>query len=279
MLEWAGDDARTVIVLHGYLDHSASFVTLGDALAARGHRVLAPDFRGHGRSGWAPEGAYYHFPDYVADLAGVLAHLAPAERVTRWSLVAHSMGGTVATILAGVFPERVRALVLLEGSGPSAMPVEAVPMRYRRWIEGVSSPRARERRRIESIEEAVDRLRATHGGAVPDAVLTVAARELVEPHPSGQGLTWRFDPLHQTTSPARFDAKAFAHLAERIDAPTLLVEGEHSPFVSLTTDERRASYRRHERITVPEAGHMMHWTHPDAVSGLVCAFLARADST
>ena len=46
-----GDPARTVVVLHGYLDLARSFAPLIDALGDDGHRVFAPDFRGHGDQG------------------------------------------------------------------------------------------------------------------------------------------------------------------------------------------------------------------------------------
>jgi pimeloyl-ACP methyl ester carboxylesterase len=206
VLEWSGPEARTVVVLHGYLDHARSFVRVGDALARAGHRVLALDFRGHGDSARVPAGGYYHFPDYVADVAGVLDALAPVARVPTVAVVGHSMGGTVATMFAGAFPARVRALAVIEGLGPPAMGPEVVPDRVRTWLETVARVRAAgESRRIASREEAVARLRTSHGDRVSDAVLAEVAAHATRPHPSGEGLVWHFDPLHQTRSPTRFE--------------------------------------------------------------------------
>jgi pimeloyl-ACP methyl ester carboxylesterase len=274
VLVWEGPLERTVVLLHGYLDQARSFVRVGADLATAGHRVLAPDFRGHGESGWVPEGGYYHFPDYVADLAALLAQLAPVETVPAVSLVAHSMGGSVATLFAGTWPERVRALALLEGTGPSAMPPEMGPVRMGRWLEQLAKPGVRTRRRIASLEEAVQRLKVTHGSTVPEAVLLTVAREQTEPHPSGEGLTWRFDPLHQTTSPMRFDLEAFAAFARRITAPVLLVDGGANGMVLQDHAARQAHYARREVRTFEGAGHMLHWTVPDVLAAALVEFLA-----
>jgi pimeloyl-ACP methyl ester carboxylesterase len=274
VLLWNGPRERTVFALHGYLDQSTSLVALGDAIAAEGHRVVAPDFRGHGRTEWIPRGAYYHFPDYLADLTGLVDALAPASDGPI-TLVAHSMGGSVATLFAGTYPERVRALALLEGTGPPRMPPEIAPDRTRRWLEGLSRRNARDPRRIASLDEAVERLRVTHGGTVPDDVLRRVAAELTRPHPDGDGLAWRFDPLHQTTSPMRFDADTFEQFAARIDAPVLLVDAGESGMRYPDVSERQRAYRTATHVTLEGTGHMMHWTQPDRVASTVCAFLRR----
>jgi len=273
VLTWAGPMERTALVLHGYLDQALSFVPVGDALSRAGWRVLAPDFRGHGHSAWVPEGAYYHFPDYVADVESLVSQLAPEERCGPIAVIAHSMGGTVATMFAGVRPKRVLALALMEGMGPPAMPPDAMPLRLERWLDGLAKPRVRERKKLVSVAEAADRLRMTHGGQVSNEVLTRVAEALIEPHPSGDGFTWRFDPLHQTTSPARFDTEAFAAFARRVTAPVLLVDGGASGLRHMDDDVRRAWFARHEDVTLDGAGHMMHWTQPDRLATCLLRFL------
>src|SRR6185369_2871123 len=134
-----------------------------------------------------------------------------------------SMGGTVATMLAGVLGERIGALVLAEGLGPPAMPPEAAPERMALWLKDLG--RSRERQRLASLEDVAARLRAAHGGLVPEPVLRRLSAELTTSHPSGRGLAWRFDPLHRTTSPGRFDADALRAYARRVRAPVLLLDG------------------------------------------------------
>src|SRR5262245_3143415 len=111
VLEWAASgisradaSTSTVFLLHGFLDAAGTWDQVGRALAEDGFRFLGPDMRGFGDGDPAPAGSYYHFADYVADVAELIHALSPSEPV---ALVGHSMGGTIATLYAGAFPENV----------------------------------------------------------------------------------------------------------------------------------------------------------------------------
>src|SRR5260221_338038 len=116
------------------MDAGGTWDLVAPAIASAGFRVLAPDLRGFGASSSAPAGAYYHFPDYIADIAA----LAPNGPLR---VVGHSMGGTAATLFSGAHPERVRSLVLIEGVGPPDNPPEIAPDRMRRWLDQLGTPR------------------------------------------------------------------------------------------------------------------------------------------
>src|SRR4051812_12935645 len=101
------DHARAgpvVLFVHGYLDTGRSFDAVADALVHV--RCLALDMRGHGQSDRVGPGGSYHLLDHLKDLAVVLDTLEKkGERVD--ALVAHSMGGNVAYLLAGAAPALV----------------------------------------------------------------------------------------------------------------------------------------------------------------------------
>src|SRR5476649_2808066 len=109
---WGAADRPKLFMLHGWMDVSASFQFLVDALHGS-WRVIAPDWRGYGLSEWGPSDSYW-FPDYIADLDRLLAHLEPDRPAT---LIGHSMGGNIACLYAGIRPDRVARLVNLEGFG------------------------------------------------------------------------------------------------------------------------------------------------------------------
>jgi pimeloyl-ACP methyl ester carboxylesterase len=98
---WGDAHSPMLFLLHGWLDVSASFQFVVDALRHEWH-VIAPDWRGFGLSAWAPGG--YWFPDYYADLDALLDLYRPDTPV---NLVGHSMGGNVALMYAGMRPQRV----------------------------------------------------------------------------------------------------------------------------------------------------------------------------
>jgi pimeloyl-ACP methyl ester carboxylesterase len=122
---WGEDKSPKLVLLHGWMDVSASFQFLVDALQSDWY-VIAPDWRGFGLSEWAADG--YWFADYIADLDVLLRELAPQEPV---NLVGHSMGGNVAGLYAGARPSRIAKLALLEGFGLPRTAPSAAPERYR----------------------------------------------------------------------------------------------------------------------------------------------------
>jgi pimeloyl-ACP methyl ester carboxylesterase len=107
--DWGNPQGPPLLLVHGGLDHSRSWDHLARALRRNFH-VVAPDLRGHGDSEWAT-GSSYSLADHVYDLTG-LVKAAGFENV---SIVGHSMGGMVSLAYAGVFPEKVSRLVVLDG--------------------------------------------------------------------------------------------------------------------------------------------------------------------
>ncbi len=82
---WGPDDAPLLLMLHGWMDSSASFQFTVDALRHAWH-VVAPDWRGYGQSEWLNR--RYWFADYYADLDARLDRYSPgaqhASLATAW---------------------------------------------------------------------------------------------------------------------------------------------------------------------------------------------------
>jgi pimeloyl-ACP methyl ester carboxylesterase len=259
----------TVVLLHGILDSGASWDLVCEHLVSAGHAIYAPDMRGFGASDRVPSGGYYHFPDYVADVARLVEAIDAQPLV----VVGHSMGGTIASLYTGSRPDRVAALVLLEGVGPPAMPPELTPTRYRKWLDDLDRPPRPAP--IASAEEALSRLRRHHAG-VDDDVLRSRIPLLTGQRPDGT-LVWTHDPLHRTTAPMPFFADAFCAFLQSIVCPVLFVSGGpsgwHPPDERERLDTIRAPLTTHE---IPGAGHMMHWTAPAELAAAIERWLAEA---
>ena len=136
---WRGEPRRKLFLLHGWMDVSASFQFLVDALRAEWD-VYAPDWRGYGLTAWSGSDNYW-FPDYIGDLDFLLGRLQPDAPV---DLVGHSLGGNVAALYAGVRPARIAKLVNLEGFGLPPTRPEQAPKRYLHWLEELhEGPRLR----------------------------------------------------------------------------------------------------------------------------------------
>lgn len=99
-----------LLLVHGWCCDREFFAPQLAYFRALGHRVIAVDLRGHGRSG-KPEQAY-SMPGFADDLAWLLGELDLVEAI----VIGHSMGGIVAYDLAVRFPRLVRAVAMIDAA-------------------------------------------------------------------------------------------------------------------------------------------------------------------
>ncbi|MDN4472586.1 alpha/beta hydrolase family protein [Demequina zhanjiangensis] len=111
----AADDGQVplVILMHGLLDSMEAPVirALADSLAERGIASLRFDFHGHGRSSGRFEDMTV--PAEVDDALTVLDLAQSDARFSTISVVGHSQGGVVASLLGGRVGDRIASMVLL----------------------------------------------------------------------------------------------------------------------------------------------------------------------
>jgi pimeloyl-ACP methyl ester carboxylesterase len=269
ILAWSeGDAGATALLLHGFMDAGSTWDLVAPHLARAGLRVLAPDLRGFGDGPRLGPGAYYHFADYIFDVADIVERVRAKDEPL--FVVGHSMGGTVASLYAGTFPEAPTKLALLEGIGPPDNPPEVAPLRFRRWIDEVRATRARASTRAGTREDALERLEANHPN-VDRETLRDRLPHLVRELPDG-GVGWKNDPLHRTTSPMPFFASTYMAFARQVTCPTLFVDGGPLGYHPPDEDVRLAAFAKLERRTIEGAGHMMHWTRPGELAEILLAF-------
>lgn len=271
---WDPDPLRPsegcVLMLHGWMDVSASFQFLVDALAGN-RRVIAPDWRGFGLTE-RPRADCYWFPDYLADLDFLFDALGLAAPV---DVVAHSMGGNAAMLFAGVRPARIRRLVNLEGLGMPATRAEQAPDRYAQWLDELKS--GSRMRDYANREEVARRLMANDSRLRPDQARFLAAHWSL-PTPGGR-FELAGDPAHKVVNPQLYRVDEVLACWRRITAPVLLVFADADDRWKRFRDDPdygdRARAVRDLRVaTVPDSGHMLHHDQPREVARLIEEFLA-----
>jgi pimeloyl-ACP methyl ester carboxylesterase len=109
--ETGPSDGPPVVLLHALGRDGGDWDPVAAALAAEGHRVLAPDLRGHGGSARPGEYSYELFRDDVGRLMDALG-------LDRVAVIGHSMGGCVGYLVAEQWPDRVRRLVAVDTPPP-----------------------------------------------------------------------------------------------------------------------------------------------------------------
>ena len=277
---WGQPDATQapLVLVHGWMDVSASWQFVVDALAAE-RWILAPDWRGFGLTTLeGPPPDSYWFPDYLADLDALLDEVVGERPI---DLVGHSMGGNVAMIYAGVRPKRIRRLVNLEGFGmPETRPSQA-PERYAQWLDEIKAMRRGENalKHYSSPDGVARRLMKTNP-RLPQDKADWLARQWAAPQADGE---WRIlgDAAHKVVSAQLFRVDETLALYRRISAPVLSVTASDDS-LSLWWKGRFTLAEFHERMRavpdlrnalVNDAGHMMHHDQPAELARLIEDFL------
>lgn len=106
--EW-GSGPRTIVCVHGLTRNGRDFDVLARDLAeSLDARVVCPDVVGRGKSGWLRNPDLYGYPQYLADMAALIARL-DVETV-EW--VGTSMGGLIGMLLAAQPDSPITKLVI-----------------------------------------------------------------------------------------------------------------------------------------------------------------------
>ena len=266
---WGDPAAPKLFMLHGWMDVSASFQFLVDALTRDWHE-MAPDWRGYGLTEWPQDG--YWFQDYIGDLDALLTALSPDAPVV---LVGHSLGGNVASLYAGVRPQRVKKLVSLEGFGIPSGAVADAPGKLRKWLDAIAKPPAL--RPYASLAEAADRLQKTNPRLRRDRAEFLAGHwAQVQPDGSARLLA---DRRHKLPFPTVSHGEEWVHIWREVTAPVLWVLATESRSMAWATangedwHRRMAAFRDLRLLRVEQAGHMLHHDQPEQVAALIENFL------
>ena len=271
LTRWGPEPTRArppVFLLHGYMDTSDTFQFLVDAFDDD-WPLLAPDWRGFGRSAWPAEG--YWFPDYVADLDALLTVFTPDAPA---QLLGHSMGGNVAALYAGARPERVRCLVNVEGFGLARTNSEQAPQRMRQWLEQIAS--TPELGSYDSFDQLSAVIRKRHPRISAQRALFIA-NSWAGLAPDGR-VRLNGDPRHKLVNPVLYRREEAECFWRRLSAPALMLFGAQSDIARrLGAEASEAGFQAlipHLRTAmIEDAGHMMHLECPDVIAPLIEQFL------
>ena len=269
---WGNDDAPMLFMLHGWMDVSASFQFLIDALKRDWH-VIAPDWRGFGLSEYA--GKSYWFPDYLADLDAILQHYSPERPV---NLLGHSLGANVAGIYAGVRSERVKKLIMLEGFGmPTTQPDEA-PTRYAKWLDEVqATPNMRSYATSQQVAQRLQK----NNPRLSDERAAFLAQHWAAKNEAG---IWEIqaDPWHKLPNPNLYRVEEIMACWQAVTAQVLWIEAKNSELLwpmepdgeARAEIDRRVTHFRHvTKLMVENAGHMLQHDQPEIVAHALDQFL------
>ena len=211
-LSWGEPSGRPLLALHGWLDNAASFSQLAPLLTD--FHVVAPDLTGHGQSAHRSTDASYQIWDDLPEILGIVKALG----WDTFDLVGHSRGAIIATLLASVYPERVRRLVLLDAVTPQPIEESAFPVQMRKALDDKPRLLIRANKVFACLEDAV--ASRTRNGLSETAAKLLVERNL---RACSGGITWTTDPRLHGASAVKLTGAQIRAVLEALDMPTLLI--------------------------------------------------------
>lgn len=247
---------QPVLFLHGIMGHRRDWDAFIDRVG-QSYPVVAPDQRGHGRSGWTGS---YRVAEMADDAIALIEHLA----LGRVPIVGHSMGAMVGLVVAARRPDLVDRLVVVD-IGPGSMETEfAVQMPEMFEAMGAAT--------YASIDEAVAEWQAGNPLAQPDLLRNYVTHALVS---DDEGrLRWGFDAQGLRAFPSGVTPEELWDAIDAATCPALVIRGEHSP---ITTPWETIEVARRlgdaSVVEIPGGGHDLGVEQPQAVAEAVLDFL------
>lgn len=254
---WGDAAAPPLLALHGWLDNAASFARLAPLLATR-YRVIALELEGHGHSDHLPAGTEYHYLGHVQAVRAA----ADALQLSRYTLLGHSLGAGVASLVAAAAPERIERLLLIEGLGPLGDDGSRTLQRFREALVA-RHERSRALRVFGDVGQAVS-ARCMASGMRADLARPIVERGLVQTDGSWR---WRSDPRLTRASAVRL-AEAQVHaLLKGISVPTrLLLAQPAAPYLPAGPMDARIACMADIQVARMDGSHHLHLEHPRAVA-------------
>jgi pimeloyl-ACP methyl ester carboxylesterase len=264
----------TVLLVHGLGDEADSWRYLLPVLTG-GHRVLAPDLPGFGRSGRPRRALSAPF------LVSVLLELLERLDASPVLLIGSSLGGLLCQQIALNQPDRVAGLVLLDGTLLATG--QALNLNLLLFmIPGLGELLYTRLRR--DPDAAYDTLRPYYADldVMPKADRDFLYRRVNQRVWSNSQRRAYFSVLRQLALWSPGQQKKLPERLGRCQTPTLVLWGEHDHIVSIEAAQALIRQQPGARlVTVPGAGHLPHQERPQAVMDAIredgrLAFFAQA---
>ncbi|MDJ0954971.1 MAG: alpha/beta hydrolase [Acidimicrobiia bacterium] len=202
------ESGPVLVLLHGLMDRWQTLLPVIEPLAER-WRVLAPDMRGHGRSGWAPDGVY-RLEELAADLAAFMHGVVGEPAV----LFAHSAAAFATATFAVRFPDLCRGVAI----GDMSFDVDHLD-RQTSSAESVAYYRMMRELAGSSVDVIADRLAGLHPDLDPSWCRDMAeSLHCVDPHTLDYHAEGRLKDLL-----GGFDGDG---TLRQISAPTLIIQAD-----------------------------------------------------
>ena len=269
--EWGDASKPLLLLLHGWMDCGATYKFIAKYLA-QDYFLVAPDWRGFGESEHVKG---YWFPDYFADLECITEHYSPNAPV---DIVAHSMGGNIALMYAGIRPNKVARLLSLEALGMLEKKSSDAPATYRQWMDEIlADEESKVYPSIDSLKSSV----RTGNPNLTEELVDELADMWGQPYGDKGQMRLKHDHAHRYINPMRYNFDDVLALWREVSARVGIVMASDSPFYQ-TYQKIGRIQQAHDTLPasiddyylVDDAAHMVHIEQPKKVSEIIKRFFS-----
>jgi haloalkane dehalogenase len=253
--------ANPVLLMHGEPSWSFLYRRIVASLAARGHRAVAPDLVGFGRSDKPADQSDYTYERHVEWMSDWMA----ATRLTNITLFCQDWGGLIGLRLVAAFPEKFSRVIVANTGMPAG---EGFSEGFQRWLEFSQSTPVLPigqilgmgcRRGLSETEKAA------YDAPFPDESFKAGARRF----PALVPIT----PEHGSVA----ENKAAWKVLEKFTKPFLTAFSDSDPVTKggeLIFQNRVPGAKGQKHVTITEAGHFLQEDKADEIADLIHAFIA-----
>ncbi len=254
-------DAEPNLLMHGEPSWSFLYRKFVAPLAAAGHRVVAPDLIGFGKSDKPADRDDYTYERHV----GWMSDWLLANDLSNITLFCQDWGGLIGLRLVAAFPDRFARLVI----GNTGLPIGTG------WSDGFESWRAFSQK-VETFPTGF----IVNGGCVRDLTPEeVAAYDAPYPDESYKGGARQFPTLVpvKPDMPSVAENKAAWEMLSRFDKPVVTCFSDKDAVTAggekLFIDRIPGAAGQPHRI-ITDAGHFLQEDKPDELVALILDFIA-----
>ncbi|CAG2053957.1 unnamed protein product [Timema podura] len=273
---WGDISHQPVLAVHGRQDNAATFNHLIPLLPRGKYHFLCIDLPGHGLSSHFPAGLLYRvLTDYIITVRKVVDHF-------KWRQViymGHSLGGLVGYYFAGVFPELVKKLIVIDmmshGNLPTHHHTKLIRHYYEKLHEFEEKSSTNQPPRY-SYKEALSRVITGRTSELSIAsAKTLLTRDLKQV--SEDRYIFRKDQRVKFLVFPIISNEQHMTLLSSVRCPLLLIMGNQSSLKNFVLAQELLQMFEKNceefRYFVVEGGHDLHLNNPERVAPLVTSFL------
>lgn len=254
--------AAPVLLMHGEPTWSFLYRKIIAGLAAKGHRAIAPDLVGFGRSDKPAEREDYTYERHVKWMSEWLV----ANDLKDITLFCQDWGGLIGLRLVAAFPERFARVVVANTGLPTGHGATAAFDAWLTFSQSVPQFPTSQIVNGGTVRGLSDAERAAYDAPYPDESFKAGARAFPALVPVREGMASVQENIAAWAVLEKFE-KPFLTAFSDSDAIT---KGGERPFQA-----KVAGAQGQEHVTIAGGGHFLQEDQPEQIADMLDAFIRR----